>query len=435
MTKTIIPNTTLFTYGKLPECAIGASERQGDVTAMVIREPAIAEMQVLFRDSAGNTSKIRLPGFPSSDAKGVIESIWQGDGFFTLGGYPQFSIREYQLAGSPLPTSATLVMSSVVGGSDCRILGDNALALQSGGLLFSWYSNVSSADYHVDYGFAYRPSGGTWTVIPVRVDSGGLGGGIVMSKMAMAQHPADGSVWAFPHRDSYHSMPAIHFTETADGLRLDWVSPDFLDSHLGRDRENGPDGEFPDLVAIADPLRNKILLAYQDWHWELAPLVRQNYVTIAAIAADGNKEFIQYPTWVVQGRGLAMWLRGGQIDLAYYAMPSASDVYLNSYNGAWGTPTYMTTGRPLLTQSDGMYCFWDELAYAANRHEIVMQHKDPATGALSIEIIDMEVPPLPVPEPIPEPTPIPEPIPDPIPAPTPTPTPIPPPVHGKKRKR
>jgi hypothetical protein len=37
----------------------------------------------------------------------------------------------------------------------------------------------------------------------------------MQSRQALVQHPADGSIWLFNKRDSFHSLEAVHLSETA----------------------------------------------------------------------------------------------------------------------------------------------------------------------------------------------------------------------------
>jgi hypothetical protein len=406
--RTSIPGT-LYSYGKLPE--------QGDITCILMYDSASANVQARFQDSAGNVSKIVLPSFPIADIKAVVDSVWTGGSLFTMSGNAQFTIREYTIiwpvSSEPLPTQAFPISSWVVGGSDCRTMSDNALQLKSGGLLFCWYSNITYVDRHADYGLAYRSPAGIWTTYPLRLESDGLGGGIVMSKMTLSQHPATGEILITIFRDSYHAGHAVWYKETVNGLQ--WLATDLRFLNDDRDGVNTRDGEFAEAVAIHDPYRNGILLAYENWDWKFTPLVRAMKITIASIAADRSKTFIPClvgpDEWTIEGRGLALWTQGSQIDLAYFTMPTDgnTEVWLNNYNGAWGTPTFLTTARQFTTAAASAAIIWDEIAYAANKRQIAVQHKDAVTGALSIEIIDMDVPILlpPVVEPpIPPPPPV-----------------------------
>ncbi len=82
-----------------------------------------------------------------------------------------------------------------------------------------------------------------------------------MCRMAIAQHPADSSIWVFLKRDSFTQISALHFTEVTNDVLLDWITPGYITSNA--DGNNGAEGEFPYLAASPDPTRNAILLAYQ----------------------------------------------------------------------------------------------------------------------------------------------------------------------------
>ena len=101
-----------------------------------------------------------------------------------------------------------------------------------------------------------------------------------MSNIAVGQHPADGSIWTFVKRDSFNEISALHFTEIANDLVLDWIKTDYISNVA--DGDNGPEIEFTWLVAIADPTRNAIMLAYQSY--------RSQFVFIDPLYATEQRE-------------------------------------------------------------------------------------------------------------------------------------------------
>src|SRR5262249_30147162 len=193
------------------------------------------------------------------------------------------------------------------------------------------------------------------------------GGSITASRMSMAQHPADGSVWAFDKRDSFHELIAFHFTETAGSFTLDWIRNGFISQVT--DGANGPQSEFPFLSAVADPTRNAILLAYQTDQARLVfsdaalgmsgVFLKEATATIAQIAADGTKTFIPFPNYMERDFqfGFSV-LPDGTLWLAYQPINhqslSFNEVYASSYfSNAWNTPVLVGFNYNHYTSHDG----------------------------------------------------------------------------------
>ena len=113
-------------------------------------------------------------------------------------------LSQYKLNGSPIPTSATLVSTQWFGSSHSN--PKSMIRLKSGALMVAWNDEMpwpySKPDGSVDTGFAYRSSTGNWTVkFPITIPTP-LATNLTQSTMTMAQHPADGSIWAFSKRDA-----------------------------------------------------------------------------------------------------------------------------------------------------------------------------------------------------------------------------------------
>lgn len=390
-----IPNLiTSYSYGKLAE--------DGGITAIFYGTNNSSRISVYFRDGAGNFTTFLMPAeLRQDEAGGLVDAILDGNTLWILSGKGPLVIRQYQLSGSPLPTQAALISATSVGDLNSHTLGNAFIHLKSGGLIAMWYEdyNPTLPDTHIDYGFGYRSPAGTWsTIFPVSVSGEGLGGTITMSKQAIAQHPVDDSIWAFSKRDSYHSMEAFHLTEITDGVRLDWINRQFLNSNPEYDGIYGPDGEFPDLVAVADKNRNTILLAYQNWNRQIFstdPWIVGAYVSILQVGTDGAKSFIIYPAWVERVRGLALIVRPDALYLAYTkineTLMTSEEVWMNSYNfnsSTWGVPIFLTNGRPNVGPYGGFEDIMDELASASNNPQIVMLKKD-ATNTYSIHVFDI----------------------------------------------
>lgn len=232
----------------------------GDWSAFLYRT-ALFDDWLYLQDASGLESHIRLPDrFDHNDranAEYVLTSptrLWLWSGVFG-----QAKLRRYRLEGQQgLPTRAVLVSVSRIGDNNSRPGG--LIALESGGLLGMWYQFEYHADRHLAVGFFYiDPSGKPQTLYPLHL--AGKGGNIVGSRCTLAQHPADGSIWAFLKRDSYHEISAIVLRETVEGIGLSWMKTDFISQ---RDGDHGPDSEYPYLVAAPDRRRQSLRLAYQN---------------------------------------------------------------------------------------------------------------------------------------------------------------------------
>jgi hypothetical protein len=261
---------------------------------------------------------------------------------------------QYRLNGSP-PTSATLVSTKSLG--DTNSFGKSLIRLQSGALMIAWNEESSSfnAAQNLSTGYAYRSPTGTWSVkFPITIPNA-TGGNSTGTQMILAQHPTDGSIWAFEKRDGFYEIGALHFTElaSANDFTIDWINPTFINHSA--DGNNSPEVEFPFLAATADPTRNAILLAYQSYPYQMVfidPLygsynsmfLKQAPATIAQIAANGSKVFIPSPANLERMSQFGMSvLSDGTIWLAYQPINSQTltwnQVYATRYQGgSWSTP-------------------------------------------------------------------------------------------------
>jgi hypothetical protein len=170
----------------------------------------------------------------------------------------------------------------------------------------------------------------------------------------MAQHPVDGSIWAFLKRDSFSQISALHFTEAPNDITITAITSDYITTNA--DGNNGPELEFPFLAAVPDPTRNTILLGYQDYQQEIIfvdPLygslsnnifLKQAQTSIAQIGADGSKAFIPFQTYMERITQFGMSVQSdGTIWLAYQPINSQSltwnEVNASKYqNGVWSAP-------------------------------------------------------------------------------------------------
>src|SRR6266478_6323451 len=303
----------------------------------------------------GQTSKFRLhssPGYRQIETDYVLTSpteLWTLSFDPYAGGKVQVS--QYGLNGSPV-TSATLLSTKSLG--DTGSFAKSMIRLQSGALMVGWNEDrYVKTDGSVDAGFAYRSTGGNWTIqYPVTFPSTN-GGNNPMSQITMAQHPADSSIWAFSKRDSFSDLIAFHFTELSNNIVLDWTNADYVSQTT--DGINGPQGEFPFLAAVADPTRSAIQLAYQTNQFQIvyidpllndmnAIFLKQSYATVAQISADGSKTFIPFLNYMERGVQFGFSVLGdGTLWLAYQPINSQTltwnEVYASKYqSGVWSGP-------------------------------------------------------------------------------------------------
>ncbi len=265
-------------------------------------------------------------------------------------------VTQYKLSGSP-PTSAAVVSTKSLG--DSNSYAKSMIRLQSGGLMVAWCEQSWNYTTAIDLttGFAYRSPTGTWSVkFPVTVPNA-TAGNDTRTQMILAQHPADGSIWAFEKRDGFYELGALHFTELAasNDFTIDWINPTYI-NHTA-DGNNSPEVEFPYLAASPDPTRNAILLAYQTYPYQMVyidPLfpnsnsiyLKEAPATIAQIRADASKTFIGFPTYMERAAQFGMSvLSDGTIWLVYtpinHQTLTRNEVYSSKYfNNAWSAPAF-----------------------------------------------------------------------------------------------
>lgn len=315
--------------------------------------------QLYLWDKQGNESWIYLPGIDDDilfNAEYVLtaaDELWifssNGTAAFGGSGAPAVA-RRYQLIGSgALPTTAELMETHTFG--DQNSAAGSFIRLQSGGLVGVWYNlntnPISPDDNWADLGFAYRSPDGVWSTLEgIRVDA--LTNHY--HRVALAQHPVDGSIWAFSKGDSFSNIEVIHLNESANGLVMDWFEHAFISHDDGFD---GPEGELPALLTAVDAVNGKLLLAYQNedaQFFSVTPFIKGARVSIAQIGVDGSRNFINFPSYVerVYGlNGLVLDQQGG-MTIAYRPVNEQAqdyyDVYTSRYiNGAWESEQFLGT--------------------------------------------------------------------------------------------
>ena len=320
--------------------------------------------------NTGQTSRFLLhssPGYLQIETDYVLTSATE---LWTLScdaNSGKLLVSQYQLNGSP-PTSATPISTQSLG--DTYSYAMSMIRLQSGALAVSWSDQSWTYTGDLIAGYAYRSSSGTWIVHPpvTLASSGGVNQGW-KTRMILAQHPADGSVWMFTKEDTSSAIEALHFSEAAGDFVFNWVNATYITQ--AADGDNGPETEFPFLAAAPDPTRNAILLAYQSRQYQFVFIdalygssnsifLKQAYATIAQINADGSKTFIPFQTYMERASQFGMSvLSDGTIWLAYLPINSQSltwnEVYASKYqSGAWSAPVLTGLDYSNYNQSSGL---------------------------------------------------------------------------------
>jgi len=268
------------------------------------------------------------------------------------------SVNQYQLNGSPIPTSATLVSSQPFG--DANSCAKSLFRLKSGAIVAAWTSEcgVWGSTSYMQLSLAYwNPSGNFWAA-PFTFT---LGTDNWKERIAIAQHPADGSIWVFNVEDTGMKVGASHFTELSSGLNLDWTNPWYISARDSfgnlQDGANGSADEYPYLVAVADSARNTIDLAYQrrsNAYIYVDPLfqsgsngifLKEDPIAVAQINSDGTRTFNDSLAYTARTAyfGFSV-LSNGTMWLAYFPIDETSlnwnRVYAMQYtSGAWSSPT------------------------------------------------------------------------------------------------
>lgn len=286
-------------------------------------------------------------------------------------------VSHYQLNGSPA-SSAALLSTQPLG--DSLSVGLSIIQLKSGALVAGWTDYPASTGNFIA-GYAYLTTGGSWIVhTPVTLLTSVV---LRKTRLVLAQHPADNSVWMFLNADTGTAIRSLHFTEISNDLSFDSLNSSFISQAV--DGPNGPEGEFPYLAATSDPTRNAIMLAYQNQQSQIVfidPLfgnlsnnifLKQAPVSVAQVAADGSKTFISFPNYVerITLFGMSV-LPDGTIWLAYQPINSQTltwnEVYASNYqNGVWSAPVFAGLDYNNYNQANGLGI---SLVYRADQSQV-----------------------------------------------------------------
>jgi hypothetical protein len=372
-----------------------------DNTTISVNGEGHIPLWLYFRNAAtGESSHVQLPYFEDVIEPRSVEHVLTSPSDLWIYSYGQdresFSnstlrVDHFSLSGTAVPTSATLMSSHSFGNADSR--HGRFIELKSGGLIAVWHQQSKKEDKSMDMGVAYRSPEGTWSTIYPVVIPNYKGGGATSPKGTAVQHPADDSIWVFNKRDSYHSIEAMHFTETGAGLRLDWLNEKYITEYVN-DGVHSPEGESPHLVAVANASRNTILLAYQNKQTRIfstSPFVKGAYVTLAEIGVDGSKSFINFPAYVERVSCLGLIVDDGTAWLSYRPIDGSAvlaggrsfdDVYVSSYDfseASWSQPLFL--GAMFFAGSSNTLV---PLAYGASRVDFATDINDGWVHYLSL---------------------------------------------------
>ena len=337
----------------------------GSLSVLIYQEGGSSKPWAYVRDaSSGQSSHVALPftQWPGSDWTYATYVLTPERQLWVFSGAGPVHARRYQLSGSPLPTSAVLVSDVTFGDTDSRA-GDFT-RLASGALVAVWHQQGQNGPQ--GQGIAYRSPSGAWstqyplTFIPTRA-----------SVQAVAQHPADGSVWVFSDPDAWGSIGAAHLTEGATGLTVDWTDPMFISSNDG---DYDVDPEMADIEVAVDPSTGTIAVAYQSAVRRIfssSPFVAGSHLAVAHIASNGAKSFVSLPIYTERISQIGLSLAGGATWVVYRPIDEADltfdDLYVSRLEqGAWSAPQLL--GR--------LYGAYDSVAFNAGRAEFAARLSD-----------------------------------------------------------
>lgn len=319
----------------------GAMAEAGTVSALLYADPWTSRRAVYFRDAAtGANSYVTLPLDSLAGWANATYLLAGPAELWVWGGGGPVYLRHYQLSGSPVPTSATLLSSQSFGDTDSRRGALTRLA--SGAVVAVW--NQQGQTGAQGLGIVYRsPAGALQTIYPLQFMP------TSSSKQVIAQHPVDGSVWLFNDPDAFGQIGAAHFTEGPSGLRVDWTNAGYLTPTANGDF--APDPENADLALAPDPSTGTLVLAYQSavrQMFSTAPVVTGSEVAIARIGPSGPTSFAMLPVFVERISALGLVVRPGETWVAYRPVDPVTltfdKLYVNVLRGgAWGTPKLLGT--------------------------------------------------------------------------------------------
>jgi hypothetical protein len=292
----------------------GRSAEHGGLSVLLYRDGMSWAPWAEFRTSSAMAEvSVPWPSPSNSDWYDTSYALDGNGGLWVLDGSGPVTVRHYQLSGSPLPSSMTLVSTTSYGDTNSR--ANDLILLASGGIVASFHQQgANGAPQYTTV--LYRSPAGAWstTVLPMYT---------AVSKWATAQHPGDGSIWLLGDSDAKHSITAIHLTETPSGLSTDWVNESYID--VAQYGDNAPESENPDLQLVADPSSATLVAAYQGNVYQQFgdPTTSGDkgaHVIIARIPASGPLTFSTLDVWAERVSHLALSVQSGAVWVAYHPL-------------------------------------------------------------------------------------------------------------------
>ena len=303
----------------------------GSVTGVLYTEQFTNRRAIAFRDAeSGAISHVDLPTDGVAGWTSAATVMTSAHDLWIFGGSGPMYARHYRLDGSPLPSSATLVESRVLGDSDSRE-GD-MIALASGGLVLTWHQQGATGPQGIFV--AHRDAGGHWRQLPALTFMPSQA-----SDQVLGQHPADGSVWLFNNPDGWGSIGAVHLTESADGLRVDWTDDGFVDPL--EHGLHGPDPENPNLALAVDQAAGTLSLAYQSADRKrFSNGMIGSRIAIAAVTPSADLSFVVLPVWAERVSAVGLVASGGGLTVSYRPIDESTltfdEVWVSRYRaGTW----------------------------------------------------------------------------------------------------
>jgi hypothetical protein len=335
-----------------------------DITVVPYVELFTNRTAAFFRDiTTGGAVAITLPSDSLAGWSNTANVMTSPSDLWIFGGSGPLVLRHYRLQGTPLPSSATLVETRTFGNGDSRV-GD-LVGLASGGLVAAWHQQGGSGQPQGQY-VAYRSAAGGWTQLPALTFMPTRA-----SDQVLAQHPADGSVWLFSNPDAWGAIGAVHFTELAGSVVVDWTDGFFLDdTEVG---PYGPDPENPDLAAAADPSTGTIALAYQSADRRMfsdgTRTLIGSRVSVARITASGDLSFVVAPGYTERVSDIGLIVLPGETIVSYRPIDEATLTFdeaaiARHRGGLWEAP--LSLGRATA----------DPVTYASDRPELAVRLAD-----------------------------------------------------------
>jgi hypothetical protein len=193
------------------------------------------------------------------------------------------------------------------------------------------------------------------------------------SKQAAVQHPVDGSLWVFSDADAWGQIGAVHLTETAGSLRVDWTDGQFIDDV--KYGTNGSDPENPNLALAADPSTASLALAYQSGDRQTFTNGTRSLIgsriAIARITAAGAASFQVLPDYAERVSAVGLVVLAGETVVSYRPIDpttiTCNEVYVRRFrSGAWEPAVRFGT----INGST------DRITYAAGRAEFATRLSD-----------------------------------------------------------